>query len=119
MTEHLVARSDAAIGEAPLLQVVLADIHLEVFVLCPLAALFHTDGKGEVATLVGSRQGVPLINIETCPGIVGMQQAALGALHHHIHGFHLLVAADIKIQGGNAVGNRHTRIVGIDGRQLI
>ena len=119
VTEHLVARSDAAIGESPLLQIVLADVHFEVFVLRPLAVLFHTDGKGEFAALISCRQRVPLINIETCPGIVGMQLAALGTLHHHIHGFHLLVAADIEIQGGNAVGNRHARIVGIDGRQLI
>ena len=119
VAEHLVARGDAAIGESPLFQVVLADVHLEVFILRPLAALFHTDGKGEVTALVGSCQRMPLINIETCPSIVDMQLASLGTFHYHIDGFHLIVAADIEIHRGYAVRNRHADIIRINRRLLI
>ena len=77
MAVHLISRSNTAIGKSPLGQVVFADIHLEVFILEPLAILLHADSKGQFAALVGSRQVVPLFNIKTSPVAVGMQFAAL------------------------------------------
>ena len=73
LAEHLIAWSNTAIGQSPLIQWITADIDGKVFVLQPLAILAFTDGKNELSSFVLCRQLVPLIHIEIGEIALGMQ----------------------------------------------
>ena len=64
MTEHLIAWSDAAIGQSPLIKSIGANSYTEILILLPLSVFLDTDGKDELSAFVLLRQGVPLVDIE-------------------------------------------------------
>ena len=72
LAEHLIAWSDTAIRQSPLIQRIDADIDGKVFILQPLTILPFTDGKDELSSFVLCRQLVPLIHVEIGEITLGM-----------------------------------------------
>ena len=118
LAEHLIAWSDAAIGESPLVEGIGTDIDLEVLVLLPLPILLHADRERELSALVLKRQLVPVVDIEISDIALGMQFSALRAFHDHIDTVDAIVGT-IEIQRCDLCRNRHAHIVRINIGQRI
>ena len=118
MTEHLIARSDAAVGETPLVERIRTDADSEVLVLCPLSVFPDADRELQFTALVLCRQGVPIVDVEVGIVTLDMQLTTFGATHHNIYSIGFAIHS-IEVQRGDLRRHRHTDIVRIDSRQLI
>ena len=116
--EHLVARSYAAVGDAPGADGVVADVDAEVAVACPAAVASGTDRDAKAVATVGSQQAVPLVYVELRTFPIHVHRAALAARHLHVDGRDA-VAEHREVQRGNVEGNRHAHVIGIYLWQLI
>ena len=117
LTECLIAWSNTAVGQSPLIEGIRTDADRKVLVLLPLAVLQDTDGKGELSALVLLSQLVPIVYIKVSLIALNMHLTALRAAHHHIHAVDISLHT-VKVQWSDLCRNRHPDIVRIDRRQL-
>ena len=118
MAIHLVAWSNTAVGQSPLIQRIVAHRYLEVLVLCPLTSLQHANGISQLTAFVLRQQLMPLIDVEVSPLALNMHGATLATLHIHVDSLRILVL-HTEIQGSYPNGNGNPDIVRIQLGQLV
>ena len=63
---HLITRSNATVSQSPVVQLVWADMNIEVLILRPVTILFHINGNFQISAPILSKQMMPFIDIEIC-----------------------------------------------------
>ena len=118
LTEHLIARCDATVGESPFIKGIRTHRDDEILILCPLSILQYADSKGKLSPLVLLRQLMPFGYVESSLITLDMQFATFATLHHHIHAVNI-VFNPVEVQRSDFCRNGYADIIGIDLRQLV
>ena len=118
IASHLIAGLDTTIGQSPLIEPVLTDKDVKVFILSPFPVFLDADGQGDLSTLVLFCQLMPVVDVEVSPVTIDMYLSSLTALRDHIQAVNILVGK-VEIQRCDIRRDRHPDIVRINLWQLL
>ena len=114
---HFVTRCYLSVGQAIILQGIIADVDGEVAISCPLSTVLNAYRTGQLAASIVLQQAMPRIDVEVGIRTLYVDGLPMLSLQHHVHTLRL--ARTTEIQRSNAHGYGHLDIVGKYRRQVI
>lgn len=109
----LIARGDEPVGESPFAEWVVGDLDGEVAVLFPLSALPGIDREGELSSLVGLCELVPVVYVEVGVIAMGLYLPLLGSSYGDEDGLHA-IPYNVEVERRDVYRYRRSRVVGED-----